>query len=338
MIGNSMNDQNAKINGLIDRIEAHQKSLKATDAEFVGKYPQFLGSAKTWRDRLCKRQFADFGKNLPRWERKLENFVAEIDGRSFVEVYFEQMPFSQRMDGMMATLVAQRTDRRCGVCLSPTGVGKSVWARHTLQGDPRGVAYIRVNESWRDSRMQIAAGMAKGLRCPANEQPSAASSLNQVIEALRNNPLTVILDEAHEGGILLMKLVKTLIDETSARFVLLAFPTTWRRMMSASDDARAEATQLFGRTLKPVFDDYSEGLRQNDVAMYLRLSTGLGDEVDQLAKDILPLVRANGNLRLLADAVEGAQRQADVTEEPVDSDLIRAHVTALCPVKKGGAK
>ena len=135
-----------------------------------------------------------------------------------------------------------------------------------------------------------------------------------------------------------MKLVKTLIDETSARFVLLAFPTTWRRMMSASDDARAEATQLFGRTLKPVFDDYSEGLRQNDVAMYLRLSTGLGDEVDQLAKDILPLVRANGNLRLLADAVEGAQRQADVTEEPVDSDLIRAHVTALCPVKKGGAK
>lgn len=333
-----MNDQFGKVNGLIDRIESYQKSLKMSDSEFVNKHPQYLGSAKTWRDRLCKRQFSDFGKNLARWERKLENFVAEIDGRSFVEVYFGEMPFCLRMDAMMTTLIHQRTDRRCGVCLGPTGVGKSVWARHALQEDPRGVAYIRVNESWRDSRMQIASGMAKGLRCPANEQLSAAGSLNQVIDALRNNPLTVILDEAHEGGILLMKLVKTLIDETAARFILLAFPTTWNRMKSASDDARAEATQLFGRTLKPVFDDYATGLRQNDVAMYLRLSTGLADEVEQVAKDILPLVRSNGNLRLMADAVDRAQQQADVTEEPVDMDLIRDHVTALCPVTKGGAK
>ena len=110
-------------------------------------------------------------------------------------------------------------------------------------------------------------------------------------------------------------------------------------MMTASDDSRAEATQLFGRTLKPVFDDYSQGLRQVDVATYLRLAVGLGDEAEPLAKEILPFVKANGNLRLLADAVERAQQQADVTEEPVDADLIHDHVRALCPaVKEGGAK
>jgi hypothetical protein len=131
--------------------------------------------------------------------------------------------------------------------------------------------------------------------------------------------------------VLLLKIVKHLIDETKSRFVLLAFPTIWRQMLSASDDSRAEAVQLFGRTQKPVFQDYAQGVKREDVAFLLRQQAGLERDIDAVANRILPLVRSNGNLRLLADAIEGAQNQADVTDKPVDGELIVQHVQVLCP-------
>jgi hypothetical protein len=77
--------------------------------------------------------------------------------------------------------------------------------------------------------------------------------------------MTMFIDEAHEGGTTLMKIVKTLIDETPARFVQLAYPTEYDRVKTATAGALDEAKQLLGRTMKPVYDDYRNGLREEDV-------------------------------------------------------------------------
>jgi hypothetical protein len=51
------------------------------------------------------------------------------------------------------------------------------------------------------------------------------------------------------------------------------------------------------------------------------------------------MARANGNLRLVADAVENANLQAEAQNLPMTGALIVEHVKALCPAGgKGGDK
>jgi hypothetical protein len=334
-----MPDNAEKLNQLIARIERHQQALKLSDQQFVLRYARYLGSAKTWRERLCKRNFTDFGKELPAWERKLENLVAELDGRSPVDLFVSEMPFAQRMVQIYDQLQGQRNDRRCGVLLGTTGTGKSTAGRWLCNEHPRATAYARANENWRDSKTQIAQGLADAIGCPVKDLPGAAARFAKVIEHLKANPLTVIIDESHEGGAMLLKLVKTLIDETSSKFILLAYPTSWNKMLAATDDARSEAQQLFGRTLKPVYTDYAFGIRREDIVIYLRKVAGLDIDASEIANQILPMIRGNGNLRWLADAVEMAQIQADAGNEKLDGALIVEQVKALCPAAKdGGSK
>lgn len=326
-----MNDPYEKIKQLVARIVRHQTALRWNDSQFVGRYQRYLGSAKTWRDRLCGGNFQEFGKELPVWERKLENFVAELDGQSPIEMFFPEMPFAKRMTGMFSTVAGQRTDRRCAVALAVTGCGKSAWARWILNQHPREVVYCRANESWRDSRPQIARGIAEAIGLSTKDLVGAAACLSKVIEKLKADPITLIIDEAHEAGVLLLKLAKTIIDESSTRIMLLAYPTLWARMLSATDDARAEAQQLLGRTLKPVFSEYASGVKREDVVFFLKNATALNGEIEEVTSRILPMVRQNGNLRLLADAIESAQIQADVTGQPMDGQLLIDQVKRLCP-------
>ena len=101
---NSMTEQFEKLNSLVTRIERHQGALGLNDTQFVARYQRYLGSAKTWRDRLIGREFKDFGKTLPKWERKLESMVAELDGRSPVAEYFPELPFARRMTAIYEQL------------------------------------------------------------------------------------------------------------------------------------------------------------------------------------------------------------------------------------------
>lgn len=320
---------------LVTRIEEHQKAKGLSDAQFGQRYAKHLGSAKTWRDRLIARKFEEFGAKAHHWKRKLENFVAELDGRSAVALYVPTMPLARGLTALYHRLQTQQTDRRCGVCLAITGCGKSITARQIVNEYPREAVYVRANENWRDSKTQIGRGLAEALGLShSHEKLSASNSLNRVIEHLKLNPLTIFVDESHEGGVMLMKLIKTLIDETSAKFILLAYPTSWNKMLAATDDSRAEAQQLFGRTLKPVFSDYSSGIKREDVITYLHQAAGLNGEAEEVASQILAMVRTNGNLRLLADAVEAAQVQTDATGEGLTGTLIVEHVKALCPMRK----
>jgi hypothetical protein len=328
-----MNEKHDRGNIAVERIARHQKAMGLTDMALVSRYPG-LGSAKTWRDRLCKGAWDEFGAKLDKWLRKLDAIVAEIDGTSPMCVFFEDLPFTKRLNEEFERLRGQNSDRRCLVVLATTGIGKSKAAYWLKNRYPREVVYVRVHECCRDSKKQIIKLIARALGLPPEHYSQPATVLEKIVESLKVNPQTIILDEAHEGGVLLLKIVKHLIDETKSRFVLLAFPTIWRQMLSASDDSRAEAVQLFGRTQKPVFQDYAQGVKREDVAFLLRQQAGLERDIDAVANRILPLVRSNGNLRLLADAIEGAQNQADVTDKPVDGELIVQHVQVSAPQQR----
>jgi hypothetical protein len=317
---------------LVHRIEAHQKALGLTDQKFVARYSRFLNSERTWRQRLVGNVID--AKKPDEWINKqiskLTAFVSELDGGSAKVEFFEDLPFVKKVLARLAILQGTTTDRRCLMVLATTGVGKSILARNEFEQSPRENAYVRANESWRDKNYQIAAGMGRVLGVDI----AGYNPVQSITDFLKKEPITIFIDEAHEGGVALMKLMRTWIDETPVRFVYLAFPTQFDRIIHSTSGNMAEAKQLFGRTLKPVFDDYREGLAVEDIAVYLKKAAGLNGQAKAIAEKILIPIRDNGNLRVLADAVEEARAIAEDREEDLSGPHILEAVEALCPSRK----
>ena len=327
-----MSEQQEKISSLVKRIEKHQKELKLNDSQFVARYQRYIGTSKTWRERLCTRNWKEFGTRLDKWEKKLTAFVLEIDGGSDLETYYTDLPIAKYTQAAYHILQGTDTDRRCVWIIGTTGTGKTWALRKIAQDNRTDAAYLSANETWKDSRMQIARGFALALGCA--EGLSAAGTFRNVLEHLKGHPITLCVDEMHEGGVLLMKLVKSIINETRAKLMLGIYPTAWSRLLNGSTDATAEAQQLLGRSLKPIATQWVRGLTLKDVEKYLDCAAGLNGDCRVLAERILPEIRRGGNLRFLADSVELARMNADETGEDLDGELIEAAVRELLPAQE----
>lgn len=299
---------------LVARIRRHQDALGLSDRDFVDRYRQHLGSEKTWRNRLCEAQYSDMnvGKRLA----QLKILVASIDGGSRLEDVFEDMPIYQGFLTRLRMLKGKTNDRRCMVMLGETGCGKSVCGKTAYQANPREVAYMQCWPTYRNRSLRILNGMATALGL--TDSGVANEVLARIIEELKSQPRTFIIDEAHECGVEIFKIVKLLIDQTPSRFVLLGFPTLWNGLVRKSSDVWAEARQLYGRTMKPIFDDYSQGTTVGDIACLLRHCLGFNGHSDDIAREIFPTVVKNGNLRHVCDVIDACETIAQ--EEGVEID------------------
>ena len=327
-----MTEQQEKVNKLIARIERHQAALKLPDVRFVSRYQRYLGSAKTWRDRLVARAWADFGQGLTKWEQKLSAFVAEIDGTSDLTEFFDKLPVATYAQSVYDKLQGQRSDRRVAWLVAPTGAGKT-WAMLRLsQDNPTTAAYIHINRGAKESLMMLARLLARAVGAP--EENGGAATYMGVVEALKGNPITLLIDDVHEGGILMLKLLKHLVDDTRVKLILGTYPTAWRMLMNGSTDAHSEAQQLIGRSIKPVERRWEKGVTEQDVTAYLKLAMGGNGECKVLAEKITPTLQRHGNFRALADAIELARSNADDAGEDLTADLVEAAVREVCPPEK----
>jgi hypothetical protein len=327
-----------KLKELIDKIAAHQAAMGLSDEKFVARHSRQLGSVRSWRYRLIDGNPPD-QKTADEWEAKwtakLAGLATEIDGVTMPSNYLKTLPFASAMSKRLVILESQETDRRCLIALAPTGCGKSVWAANAAADKPSERAYVLANESWRENRFVIAARIAAKLGIEAGH--STAEAVDAVKQALLAAPKTVFVDSAQEAGIVLMKLIRCWIDETRARFVYLGYATEYDRMIRSTTGNIDEAKQLLGRSLKPIYDDYRNGIGASDVKVFLAANGIPASQAGAVADEILPTIRGNGNLRLLADALDDAVAEADCEGFSLKVENIKAAVADLCPARKEGA-
>ena len=328
-----MTEQQQRVNKLIERIERHQQTLRLSDARFVARYQEMLRSTDTWRRRLCGRKWDEIGRSIDKHEQNLNRLVAILDGGQEIGDYFDEMPIAKHAQVMFDALQGSTTDRRVVFLIGPTGVGKSWCMKHLARENEREAAYVYANECWDESMPQIARALAPVVGAHVN-QTSGRDTFANVTKILRAMPITLLIDDVQKAGVLGLKLIKSLVDDTRCKFILGVYPTSWNRLIHASTDAYAEAQQLIGRTIKPVALNWKDGLRHQDIAAYIRLS-GIKGDCATVAQSIQQTVQRNGNLRLLADAVSLARMNADETDQDADAELVEAAVRTLCP-KEGG--
>lgn len=318
-------DSCEEMDRLIGRIERHQQDLGLNDSRFCTRYARFIGSQKTWVDRLRPRNWRELS---PKWLPKLREFVRELDGVA-TDIEIDHFPIVQHAVYLFDKLAREKTDRRCATLIGRQGTGKTLALRHVLRENPGACAFLSANETWKDSRMRIAAALAGAVGAPVTA--SASATFAGVLSALQSNPITLLIDEAHEGGVLLMKLVKTIINDTNARVLLAQYPTSWHRLNNGANDAYAEAQQLLRRTQRPVRMDWAGGITRRDALAFLKAR---GLDAAGLLDELLPLIQAHGNYSLMADAYARAKLLADEDDAEVTPAAWREEVRCVCGLPK----
>jgi hypothetical protein len=329
-----MDDKQTKLNRFIERLELFQTSNKLSDVRFVARFQRFLGSTKTWRQRICARNWADLagadGEGLDSWISKLSSLVAELDGGTDLQAYLDNLPISAYAQLMYERLQGQSSDRRCCMLVANYGCGKSWALRRIRRNNLAETVMVEADVSWIRSWGPIANALADAIGSP--KAHSGAQTFANVIEYLKIAPMTLLVDEAHEGGVYILKMLKTIINETRSRVIIATYPTGWNKLTKSSNDAYQEARQLLGRTIKPIETRWVKGVTEDDVAVFLAgycrtLSEG---EANSLARRITARVRDNGNLRLLSDAIDNALLLAEHGNQPLTSAHVEQAVTQLC--------
>lgn len=303
---------NQQIKNLVARLEAHQQAVGQSNKEFASSYKEWLTSETSWT-RLRNGNW-DEKLNAQRWLKKLSALVQRVEsGQSFnLDSFIQNLPFPTEFARHLKTLKDSQGDRRAMVVLAPEGVGKSWTAIHLCNrrnGETTPYFYLRLRATWREKPLSIMQAMALLIGAPVERTP--AGQQEQLINYMRTQGQKVLfLDEAHNGGVVLFKVLKDLIDETSWRFVYLAFPTQYDEVRSKNTGAIAEARQFLRRCVRPIFDDYRSGIGADDVEAYLKAS-GFKGPVKEFAARQAPLLRAHYNLATLVDAIELAEGRTD---------------------------
>lgn len=313
---------------LITLIDAHRVSLGLTHARFATRFARFVGSHKSWEHRLFARKWDELKPET--WLPKLHKFVGEIEGAVGDQVIHQELPIVKHACYLFDTLKTQTNDRRCAMLLGTQGTGKTLSLRHVQRINKYGPAFMSANETWKDSRMRIAHSWAVAIG--ATSTPSASQTWQNCIDHMKANPCEILIDEAHEGGVLLMKLIKCAINEASVRVMMGIYPTAWKRLTNGGTDAYEEAQQLLRRTIRPVRKDWLKGINISDVeawteASKLKLSKAKITE-------LLPTIRAHGNYSLLQDALDRATLLANEQDDEVSTDLFCSQVIELCAEPK----
>jgi hypothetical protein len=320
-----MNDnQKQEMDRLISRIETHQKSLGLSHTRFATRFAKHVGSHKSWEFRLVARKWEELKPET--WLPKLRKFTGEIDGTVGTQEIFASLPIVKHANYLFDVLQTKTNDRRCAILIGVQGTGKTLSLRNVERENNHAPAFMSANETWKDSRMRIAQSLAQAVNAPI--VPSASQTFQNCIEVMKANPGNLLIDEAHEGGVLLIKLVKSIINETQWRVMLGIYPTAWRRLINGASDAYAEAQQLLRRTIRPIKNDWLLGINEEDMSAWC-------DAVKlEIAKskivELLPLVRKHGNYSLLADSLERATVLAAESGDEVSQELFGAQVRELC--------
>lgn len=317
-----------KLRSLVERIARHQKTLGLTDVDFVSRYQRHLSSTRTWRQRLVNGDWKEI--KTAKWIEKLQRMVSEIDGAVVTDDFYD-LPISREIRATYNLLQGQTNDRRCAVVLGPTGIGKTFAAKRLVSENPTANAFFETTPN--STPYHLVRGVARAVGAP--DVAGIGAQTDALFEFLKGREMTVFVDEGHEAGVTLFKLVKSAINQTRTRWMLFCYPTKWRRLVTASDDAYSEAQQLLGRTLKPVIDGWADGVHREDVAVYLRAAAPeLIDDADSLAGTLTDTIRSHGNFRLLADALDTARMVADATGTDITPAAVREQINNLIPQRK----
>lgn len=309
-----------ELTDLAGRIRAWQEARKLSTAEMLRRFPG-LGSDKTY-GRICKGDLdeLDIERQLAAY-RAVAALAESITGREEAEeeIYKDLTPVLLLRRALL-DILEEKSVARVILLEGDSGLGKST-ALTLLQRDyGQRILVVEAAAAWDDRPMALLGSILTALGVRDRDQPMAtAPRLNMVISRLRATRTAIAVDEAHGLGPKTLDTLKTLINQTPAEVILLAWPSLWRRLESS---AWSEVKQLLGNRLAERIR--LEGLKEVDVRKVLERRLGPAAAETPVVREVLAAARTRGNLQFVRQVCRRAKEGLKRGETIEASDIVAA--------------
>lgn len=331
-------EQEKEAKELVGQIASYQDGQ--SDKAFCRRYSRYIGTPDLWRRRMIGGDFDEISpKRLPLLRALLE----VLRGGSNKGDTYADLPFYRDFQRGLEKLESQDNDRRIFAVLGSIGVGKTRACIGALSKEEVGEwdrILITVPITWRENKGAIVHGIARALGCDEPHH-GADALLAACITNLASRP-TLIFDEAHQGGVMLMRILKDLVNSSTARLVYVALRTEYARVIGATSANLIEARQFIRRCMSPVFDAYADGTvvtaasddddeDAGDATLFImRRLAWPKKEAHDLAGRVIERIRLHGNLSTLADAIDLAKVRAAKRAARLTADDVELQITRIC--------
>lgn len=245
---------------------------------------------------------------------------------------FDDLTIAKRVRSEFTRLKMSRTNAKLLIVEGNTGMGKTssgrIIARKMRELNPLAEIYqIEASAGWGDRPNAMFAAILAALGIPDSSR-SQAARLDKLVAALQGKTPVIIMDEVHDFGGNCLRAIKTLLNQTPVKIVLLTHPRLFRDLERQNWD---DVSQLTGNRL---LARISLGtVRADDVSLILgrRLPSLNGTAKDTAAK-LAQAANGNGNFAFVREVIVRVQRAQAKTHSPATADTveqaIRAELTA----------
>ena len=237
----------AELREIAARFKAYQEANGLSDAALLRLFPD-LGAERTY-NRILNHDLkeVDLDRQLVNYKLALAIMEsgAEKRGSRDEELYGDFVAVLRTKKALLDTM-SQRSIARLIIVEGDTGSGKSCIRRLITEQYQGRVLHIEASTGWADSPAAFSAAILKARG--TDEIPQGSYDREElVVEKLGGaRRLCLVIDEAHHLGVRCLNQLKTFINRTPGEFVLLTYPTLWKRL---EQRAYHEARQLTGNRL-----------------------------------------------------------------------------------------
>ncbi len=301
-----------------------------TKAELIRQHPG-LGSDKTLGS-IAAGRLAEL--DTDRWLEAYRAVAAQIapEAAEDADPLFEDLSTAKQVRAHFTRLKMSRTNAKLVIVEGHTGMGKTsagrIIERKMRELNPVASLYqIEASAGWGDRPNAMLSAMLRALGMPDSSR-SQAARLDKLVEALNARAVVFIVDEVHDVGVRCLRVLKTLLNQSPVKIVLLTHPRLFRDLERENWD---DVGQLTGNRLLARIN--LGAIKTEDVALILsrRLPALNGTTKDAAAK-LTQAANGNGNFAFVREVIVRALKDQAKTKQPVDlpkiDALIRAELAA----------
>lgn len=300
-------------------IAEHAEAEGWSKAEMIRQLPA-LKSDRTF-DRVKAGDFASLGDIAAlhaAYRGVLDGLAAQA---SEEDTLYDDLTTTKALRAQTVRLKISRTKAKLIIVEGYTGSGKTsagqIIARtYNAMAPMQQVFTIEASAGWGDRPNAMLTAMLKALGREATGR-SQAARLEKLVEVLNERPVMFIIDEVHDFGVRCLRVVKTLLNETPVKIIMLCHPRLFRDLERDNWD---DLSQLTGNRLLARIELGT--LAEADVALLLkrRLPGIVLDE--KTPRQLAEMALNHGNLAFVRETILRTSKAAAKAKQTPTTELV----------------
>lgn len=307
-------------------IAEHAEAEGWTKAEMIRQLPA-LKSDRTF-DRIRMGDFAAIG-DLAGLHTAYMGVLQGLEAAaSDDDPLYDDLSTTKAVRAQMIRLKMSRTKAKLIIVEGFTASGKTsagqiVAKSYNAMASLQQVYTIEASAGWSDRPNAMLTAMLRALGREATARSQAVRQ-NLLVSVLNERPVIFIIDEVHDFGVRCLRVVKTLLNESPVKIIMLCHPRLFRDLERDNWD---DLSQLTGNRLLARIELGT--LNEDDVVKLIqRRLPGLSASAKDLAKtasELASMSLNHGNLAFVRETLLRVNKAATKAKEAPTLEAILHH-------------